>query len=205
MDASEIVSTLLILFFFLAAVLSPIIQQLRSAARKSNTPPRRSTGKSDSSRPRRFGKKLRNFFRRSAPEDTRETDPYRDLLREETPPERLRSGEGTRESQPGRTGGSGTLQDTLGQDREYGTRLADEKSSAWPSERKAESSSAGRIGSSWTSSGIEQEAIGTSPRKRRPRGRGFETIRALPPLQRGVIMAELLGKPKALQEKPYDH
>lgn len=228
MDASELISTLLILFFFLAAVVSPIIQQLRSAARQRRQVQRSKTSRStaadtsssaaaekeashtkravkgSSARPDRAGKTLRNLFRRNSSKDSRETDPYRDLMREDRQSERLRFGKETGDGEPGTMAQGANRYKSAQAGREHKPRLAAEESSAWPSEKEPESAFSGRLGSSWTASGIEQRAIGTALRKRHPRGQGFKTIRALPPLQRGVIMAELLGKPKALQEKPYD-
>lgn len=221
MEASELVSLLLIVFFFFAAIIAPIIQQLRSTARQkkrvraaqrkreqeAGASPAAETSAAEASAAessdarssgrertksglRRAGAELRSLFRRDRPGDRRETEAYRDLLREDERPARFRFEEGPEAEEPQRKKPGGDL----------GSGLSSLDEEVQESGKRYK-----EFGSSWTSSSIERSAVGNAPYKRPPRGRGFERVRALPPLQRWVIMAEILGKPKALKDEPFNY
>jgi hypothetical protein len=241
-EPSEIVSLLLIVFFFFAAIFSPIIQQLRSESRqrkraaardrkrkakegtegerdaRAETGKREAAGEQTKERwsLKRAGKELRELFRRNRGADHRETDAYRDLLREDEPGTRYRFTEGDREEpEKARTPSPGELE------RAYRTESAPSRKRPAPAgagaavpeppaqvvrrtspSRTISSIGDSTVGSSWSAAGIGQTAAGRG--RRQPGGRGLARIQSLPPLQRGVIMAELLGKPKSLKEKPFD-
>ena len=242
MEPSEVVSLLLIVFFFFAAIFSPIIQQLRSESRqrkraaardrkrkakegaegerdaRAETGEREASGEQAKERwsLKRAGNELRELFRRDRGADRRETDAYRDLLREDEPGTRYHFTEGDREEpEKARTPSPGALEHAYrtesGPSRK---RPAPAGAGAVVPERPAQVvrrtspsrtiSSIGEstVGSSWIAAGIGQTAAGRG--RRRPGGMGLALIQSLPPLQRGVIMAQLLGKPKSLKEKPFD-
>jgi hypothetical protein len=241
-EPSEVVSLLLIVFFFFAAIFSPIIQQLRSESRQrkraaardrkrkvkegteGESEQRAETGEhreaGDQAKERwslkRAGSELRELFRRDRGTDRRETDAYRDLLREDEPGARYRFTEGDREEpEKARTPSPGELErayrtestpsrkapPTAGTGAAVPDRPVEVVRRTSPS-RTISSIGDSTVGSSWSAAGIGQTAAGRG--RRRPGGRGLARIQSLPPLQRGVIMAELLGKPKSLKEKPFD-
>lgn len=214
MEPSELVSLLLILFFFFAAIISPILQQLRSAARKRKREARArqqaaeskgskvsegSEGRSDA-QAKRGGRDLLSRLRRGEPGDTRETNAYRDLLREDDNRSRLRFGEGPE---------SGTESRPEARSRE--TAAAESAAASRSSRRSLRGAAEQPLSSAWTEADAAPRgsrgragAAARRPHAAGSRRRGFSRIRALPPLQRGVIMAELLGKPKALRDEPFE-